>query len=190
MVEHNDFAEGGEYAVVYIRVSSANQDTHLSIAAQKEAILKAAEESGYSVVGWYIDGESAEGGDEGGDSEDGFACPALKRLLTDAQSPDDRCFDTVLLYKMSKLSRQIAEAHVIKRKLGALGVTVVSMTEPTSAERLFEPTFPIWLKSFLSNSSMVFQPLSNYGPFLRVSSYNNSMICHFAVICRRHHGGT
>ena len=28
-----------------------------------------------------------------------------------------------------------------------------------------EPTFPIWLKSFLSNSSMVFQPLSNYGPF-------------------------
>ena len=52
------------------------------------------------------------------------------------------------------------------------------------------PTFPIWLKSFLSNSSMVFQPLSNYGPFLRVPSYNNSMICHFAVRCRKHHGGT
>ena len=52
------------------------------------------------------------------------------------------------------------------------------------------PTFPIWLKSFLSNSSMVFQPLSNYGLFLRVPSYNNSMICHFAVRCRRHHGGT
>ena len=52
------------------------------------------------------------------------------------------------------------------------------------------PTFPIWLKSFLSNSSMVFQPLSNYGPFLRVPSYNNFMICHFAVRCRRHHGGT
>ena len=52
------------------------------------------------------------------------------------------------------------------------------------------PTFPIWLKSFLSNSSMVFQPLSIYGPFLRVPSYNNSMICHFAVRCRRHHGGT
>ena len=27
-----------------------------------------------------------------------------------------------------------------------------------------KPTFPIWLKSFLSNSSMAFQPLSNYGP--------------------------
>ena len=138
MVDHTDNFEEGRRAAVYIRVSSANQDTQLSIPAQKEAILKAAEESGYSVVGWYIDGESAEGGDEGGDSEDGFACPALKRLLTDAQSPDDRCFDTVLLYKMSKLSRQIAEAHVIKRKLGASGVTVVSMTEPTSAERLFE----------------------------------------------------
>ena len=52
------------------------------------------------------------------------------------------------------------------------------------------PTFPIWLKSFLSNSSMVLQPLANYGPFLRAPSYNNSMICHFAVRCRRHHGGT
>ena len=54
----------------------------------------------------------------------------------------------------------------------------------------YKPTFPIWLKSCLSNSSMVFQPLSNYGPFLRVPSYNNSMICHFAVRCRKHHGGT
>ena len=57
-------------------------------------------------------------------------------------------------------------------------------------EQMYWPTFPIWLKSFLSNSSMVFQPLANYGPFLRVPSYNNSMICHFAVRCRKHHGGT
>ena len=33
MVEHNDFAEGGEYAVVYIRVSSIGADAHRSIAA-------------------------------------------------------------------------------------------------------------------------------------------------------------
>ena len=63
-------------------------------------------------------------------------------------------------------------------------------TAPVNKPKFPKPTFPIWLKSFLSNSSMVFQPLSNYGPFLRVSSYNNSMICHFAVICRKHHGGT
>ena len=62
--------------------------------------------------------------------------------------------------------------------------------DPRGAAKLIQPTFPIWLKSFLSNSSMVFQPLSNYGPFLRVPSYNNSMICHFAVRCRKHHGGT
>ena len=58
------------------------------------------------------------------------------------------------------------------------------------AGQMIGPTFPIWLKSCLSNSSMVFQPLSNYGRLLRVPSYNNSMICHFAVRCRRHHGGT
>ena len=51
MVDHTDHFEEGRRAAVYIRVSSANQDTQLSIAAQKEAILKAAEESGYSVVG-------------------------------------------------------------------------------------------------------------------------------------------
>ena len=51
----------------------------------------------------------------------------------------------------------------------------------TALSESLYPTFPIWLKSFLSNSSMVFQPLSHYGPFLRVPSYNNSMICHFAV---------
>ena len=63
-------------------------------------------------------------------------------------------------------------------------------TLPRLGLNRLKPTFPIWLKSFLSNSSMVFQALSNYGPFLRVPSYNNSMICHFAVRCRRHHGGT
>ena len=68
--------------------------------------------------------------------------------------------------------------------------TAVNHMKKQSRRQEVPPTFPIWLKSFLSNSSMVFQPLSNYGPFLRVPSYNNSMICHFAVRCRRHHGGT
>ena len=144
MVDHTDHFEEGRRAAVYIRVSSANQDTQLSIAAQKEAILKAAEESGYSVVGWSIDGESAEGGDEGGDSEDGFACPALKRLLTDAQSPDDRCFDTVLLYKMSKLSRQIEEAHVIKRGC-RLVASLVACFFSWSATGLFSAIPDQWL---------------------------------------------
>ena len=34
-----------------------------------------------------------------------------------------------------------------------------------AATGVFDPTFPIWLKSFLSNSSMVFQPSSNYRSF-------------------------
>ena len=34
----------------------------------------------------------------------------------------------------------------------------------SESNQSIEPTFPIWLKSFLSNSSMAFQPLSNYGP--------------------------
>ena len=36
MVDHTDHSEEGRRAAGYIRVSSANQDTQLSIAAQKE----------------------------------------------------------------------------------------------------------------------------------------------------------
>ena len=46
-------------------------------------------------------------------------------------------------------------------------IQLFSVQQPR--DNLINPTFPIWLKSFLSNSSMVFQPLSNYGPFFACS---------------------
>ena len=85
----------------------------------------------------------------------------------------------VLAYNLGNFMRRLALPEAMKHW---------SLTSLQT--RMIKPTFPIWLKSFLSNSSMVFQPLSNYGPFVRVPSYNNSMICHFAVRCRKHHGGT
>ena len=48
---------------------------------------------------------------------------------------------------------------------GGAAVCLRTVWHQPVPQQLPEPTFPIWLKSFLSNSSMVFQPSSNYGPF-------------------------
>ena len=62
------------------------------------------------------------------------------RLLADARSPD-RCFDQVLVYKMSRLSRDLADYQGIMSELRESGVTVVSVSDPgvsSPMERLIE----------------------------------------------------
>ena len=60
--------------------------------------------------------------------------------MTDARFPD-RCFDQVLVYKMSRLSRNLADYQRIMSELRESGVTVVSVSEPSVSsptERLIE----------------------------------------------------
>ena len=60
--------------------------------------------------------------------------------MTDARFPD-RCFDQVLVYKMSRLSRNLADYQRIMSELRESGVTVVSVSEPgvsSPTERLIE----------------------------------------------------
>ena len=97
--------------------------THLSVAAQKEEILRFPEKAGLQVVGWHV----------------GKCCgidirPALKELLIPAGSPE-RSFDTVVVWTWSRLSRSIQEAHAIMSELRELGVSVVWVTESSPAER-------------------------------------------------------
>ena len=96
--------EEGGYAAGYIRVSSANQDVQRSVAAQKELIQEFVQEHGSGNIVWYVD------------IGNGIALPALKRFMTDARSPD-RCFDQVLVYKMSRLSRNLADYQGIMSEL-------------------------------------------------------------------------
>ena len=128
MVDHDNFGKG--MFAGYVRVSSANPDADVqrSIAAQKHELAEFARENGSGTVVWYVD--------EG----NGIALPALQALLADARSPD-RDFDTVLVSKPSRLSRDIVEFHAIKAELQRCGVTVVSVTESDvarSTERLVE----------------------------------------------------
>ena len=128
-------SSGGRRFVGYIRVSSGNSPSKAQegIAAQKEALARFAEEHGYEIVGWYVDGEP---GSEDIDGKDRSFRPALRRLLADVASPESD-FRTVLVAGFSRLSRDLSEFRDVAPKLGECGVTVVSIMEsddPTPAE--------------------------------------------------------
>ena len=125
MVAHN-FGEDRR-AAGYIRDSSANQvDAQLSIAAQKDQAKKFARANGLEIVGWYVDGGDDDAED---DASEGSGSPrAREALLADARSPE-RSFDTVLVWKFSRLSRKIVEFQTILSVLEESGVTVTSVTE-------------------------------------------------------------
>ena len=125
MVEHN-FGKDRRVAG-YIRNSSANPvDSQLSIAAQKDRMKKFAQANGFEIVGWYVDGGDDDAEDDA--SEGSGSLPALDALLADARSPG-RGFDTVLVWKFSRLSRNALEFITIESVLEKFGVTVTSVTE-------------------------------------------------------------
>lgn len=166
MVDQNNFEEGRS-AAFYIRVSSANEKNRKSIAVQQKEMETFAQENGIDVVGRYIDGGDDggdDGADDGGDdgADDGDVAEstskfpsAMHRLLADAGSPD--CgFNTVLVLKFSRLSRNMVGIITITSALRKVGVTVVSVMEPdvpTPTERVIEDTlraakcFDRWLCS-------------------------------------------
>ena len=128
MVDHDHF-EGGGFAG-YIRVSPGNTyaDVQRSVAAQKQMLEKFTEEDGSGTIVWYVD------------IDDGIAPPALQALLADAKAPNPG-FDTVLVYKFSRMSRNLVNNIQIRAKLRESGVTVVSVSEPdapTPTDRLIE----------------------------------------------------
>ena len=137
MVEHDNSRE--RRSVGYVRVSSGNSPSEAQegIAAQKQAILEWARREGLRNVGWYVDGEP---GSEDSDDEDESFRPALRRLLADARFPNSN-FRTLLVWKLSRLSRTIAEFREVASKLRECGVTVVSIMEsdePTPAEGIIQ----------------------------------------------------
>ena len=154
MVDQNNFEEGRS-AAFYIRVSSANEKNRKSIAVQQKEMETFAQENGIDVVGRYIDGGD-DGADDGDVAESTSKFPsAMNRLLADAGSPD--CgFNTVLVLKFSRLSRNMVGIITITSALRKVGVIVVSVMEPdvpTPTERVIEDTlravkcFDRWLCS-------------------------------------------
>jgi len=115
-------------AVIYRRVSSARQAAiGESLDAQREACERYAAAQAWTVVGDYCEaGRSAF-------VEDLGRRPEFQRMLLDARS---RRFDVVIVYELSRFARRQRVQFGAAGELEAVGVRVVSVTEPMDLDTI------------------------------------------------------
>lgn len=105
-------------AVIYARYSSDNQREE-SIEGQLRECMLFAERKGYTVIKSYADraisGKRADNR------------PEFQRMIADSARKE---FDTIIVWKIDRFSRDKYDSVIYKSKLNKNGVTVVSATEP------------------------------------------------------------
>ena len=106
-----------QIAVAYLRTSAEGAQRALAMVEQQNALQRFADEAGYKVVHWYVDGDGVE-----------VLEPALSRLMADVVS-EGRDFNAVLVWNHSRLSRNAAEFVELRRTLREHGVDLVSASE-------------------------------------------------------------
>ena len=104
-------------AVAYLRVSAKGFQRALALVEQQNALQRFADEAGYKVMHWYVDGDGVE-----------VPEPALSRLMADVVS-EGREFNAVLVWNHSRLSRNAAEFVELRRTLREHGVDLVSVAD-------------------------------------------------------------
>ena len=110
-------------AVIYVRISSRNQDIENSSSAQIAAGKAFIEKmGGWVLVGIYIDKARSGRDDER---------PQHSLMVLDGRRPD-REFDKVVVWKMDRYARDETHASLTKAMLRKAGVDVVSVTEPAA----------------------------------------------------------
>ena len=108
---------------IYARVSSDRQDIQNSIAAQNDECTRYAKDNNMVIVATYTD-EAASGRIS---SRAGF-----QQMISDATGPDAR-FRTILVWKLSRFSRDLFDSVTYQAILEQRGVQLVSITEPIDA---------------------------------------------------------
>lgn len=107
-------------AVIYCRVSSLEQTKNLSLPTQEQACREYASRHGYDVDEIFIDaGESAKTIDR----------TEFRRLLEHCRRGRGR-LHAVIVYSLTRFSRNSADHHAIKTLLVGLGISLRSVTEP------------------------------------------------------------
>ena len=99
-------------AAVYTRVSGENDN---SMEDQLQHIKTHAEKTGTEVVREYADTQGSR--------------EQFTQMMTDATS-EHAPFQQILVYQFNRFSRSLTESFEWRSKLGANGVTIVSVTEP------------------------------------------------------------
>ena len=118
-------------AALYARVSSDRQDVDLSVAAQLRALRDHADKNGYLVAREYVDeAESGRIADR----------PEFRKMIDEASKPNAP-FREILVWKLSRFTRNREHAVAYKSMLRKKGIRVVSTTEhadDTAHGRLLE----------------------------------------------------
>src|SRR5690349_14987926 len=118
-------------AVLYCRVSTLEQVENLSLSTQEAACRAYCAREGYDVDAVFVDrGESAKTA----------ARPEFQRLLSHCRQHRTR-LHAVVVYGLSRFSRNVADHHGIATVLRGFGIVLRSVTEPiddTPAGRLME----------------------------------------------------
>lgn len=109
-------------AAIYRRVSTGRQARDgASLDQQRETCAAYAERQGWSVVEDYAEaGRSAY-------AEDLRRRPAFQQMIADARG---RRFDVLLVYELSRFARRSRVQFSVAGDLEALGIRVISVTEP------------------------------------------------------------
>jgi site-specific DNA recombinase len=108
------------HAVLYCRVSTVEQVQNLSLSTQEKACRDYAEREGYAVAEVFVDrGESAKTTDR----------PEFQRLLTYCRQHAGKVH-AVIVYGLSRFSRNSADHHAIAALLRGRGIALRSVTEP------------------------------------------------------------
>src|SRR4051812_5571531 len=107
-------------AVLYCRVSTAEQVANLSLSTQEKACRQYADREGYEVVEVFVDrGESAKTTDR----------PEFRRLLNYCRQSAGKVH-AVIVYGLSRFSRNSTDHHAIAALLRGQGIALRSVTEP------------------------------------------------------------
>jgi site-specific DNA recombinase len=107
-------------AVLYCRVSTADQVKNLSLPTQETACREYAEREGYDVAEVFVDrGESAKTTDR----------PEFQRMLAYCRKQKGH-IHAVIVYALTRFSRNNADHHAIAALLRGQGVALRSVTEP------------------------------------------------------------
>lgn len=117
MIQEIEKKEEAKRAVLYLRYSSESQREE-SIEAQRRECLEYAKKNGIDVIGEYVDRAKT------GRNTDR---PGFQRMI--AESVFHR-FNTVLVWKYDRFSRDRGDSAENKKFLEKNGVTVISATEP------------------------------------------------------------
>lgn len=106
---------------IYIRVSTDEQAEGYSLEVQEESLRKFVKDRGWDL--YCRDGKVYS------DDETGYSLkrPALRKMLSDARAGK---FDTVLVYKLDRFSRNLKHLLMLVDELELLDIRLVSATEP------------------------------------------------------------